>query len=98
MPKRHINKSIQKMEDQFFNDLMEKFGALIGGDSLRKVLGYKTQQAFRQANSRNLLPIQVFVLQNRRGKFAYAKDIAIWLARVKTENVENHRIQKGDEQ
>lgn len=96
MSKIKVDPSIHKLEDQICSDLMEKFGALIGGDSLRKVLGYKTQQAFRQAYSRNLLPIQVFVLENRRGKFAYAKDLAIWLARVKNENVEIGRSQKGE--
>ncbi len=53
---------------------------MMGGDALRQALGYSTMEAFRQALSRNQLPIAVFSLPHRRGKFALTKDIAFWLA------------------
>jgi len=61
------------------NDLLSRFGPLVGQDDLRIVLGYPTMEAFRQAHARRQLPIPVFGLPNRRGKFALAKDIAQWL-------------------
>jgi hypothetical protein len=51
---------------------------LIGGAELERLLGFKTSGAFRQAVHRNTLPIPVFSLANRRGKFAFKKDIAEW--------------------
>ena len=53
---------------------------MIGGDALRQALGYPTMEAFRQALCRDQLPIAVFALPHRRGKFALTKDIAFWLA------------------
>lgn len=62
------------------NDLLSRFGPLVGQDDLRATLGYPTMEAFRQAQARRQLPVPVFSLPNRRGKFALAKDIAMWLA------------------
>lgn len=36
--------------------------------------------AFRQALARNTVPIRVFGLPKRRGKFAFVEDVAYWLA------------------
>jgi len=59
--------------------LVREYGALIGGARLTKVLGYPSQAAFRQAVARKRLPIPVFAMDGRRGKFALARDIALWL-------------------
>ena len=60
--------------------LMSKYGPLLSGDDLRQVLGYPSLDALRQAICRNRAPVPVFTLQNRRGKYALTKDVAIWLA------------------
>lgn len=65
------------------HDLLAYYGPMIGQDELRQVLGYATKDAFRQALSRRQLPVPVFALPNRRGKYALAKDVAIWLASVR---------------
>lgn len=61
-------------------DLLSRHGPMIGGDALRQALGYPTMEAFRQALCRELIPIAVFALPHRHGKFALTKDVAVWLA------------------
>ena len=61
-------------------DLLEKHGPMIANDDLRIALGYPTMDAFRQALSRKTVPVPVFALEKRRGKFALVKDVAVWLA------------------
>ncbi len=61
-------------------ELTTRYGPLVSNDTLRLVLGYASKEAFRQALSRNTVPVPVFELSNRRGKFALVKDVAIWLA------------------
>jgi hypothetical protein len=61
-------------------ELTQRYGPLISGDDLRRVLGYSSPEAFRQALARKTMPIPVFAIPNRRGKFALTKDVAIWLA------------------
>lgn len=57
-----------------------RYGLLISNDDLRIALGYPTMEAFRQALYRNTVPVPVFSIPNRRGKFALSKDVAEWLA------------------
>lgn len=64
-------------------DLQSRFGPLLGGQDLVKSLGYKSAAAFRQAVKRGTIPVEVFEIPNRRGKFALTSDIECWLAGVK---------------
>lgn len=61
-------------------ELSTRYGPLISNDDLRVALGYVSMDAFRQALSRKTMPIPVFALPNRRGKYALVKDVARWLA------------------
>lgn len=61
-------------------DLLEKYGPLITNEDLRAALGYPTMESFRQALSRKTVPVPVFSLEKRRGKYALTKDVAAWLA------------------
>lgn len=60
--------------------LVAAYGPLLSGASLAKALGYPSTEAFRQAASRGRLPVPVFALPHRRGRFARAADIARWLS------------------
>ncbi|MDT0627462.1 hypothetical protein [Alteromonas sp. W364] len=60
--------------------LFEENGPMMFGDLLRKALGYRSGDAFRQAARRGTLPIYTFKIENRRGRFAMTKDVAKWLA------------------
>lgn len=62
------------------NDLFGRHGPILGGDDLQAALGYPSREAFRQALFRDAVPVPVFSLPRRRGKFALVKDVASWLA------------------
>ncbi len=66
----------------------EGFTPLIGGKELFLGLGYQTGAAFRQALRRGQLPIEVFSIPNRRGKFALRADFNNWLKALKPSGVE----------
>ncbi|WP_443612710.1 hypothetical protein [Acinetobacter pseudolwoffii] len=67
-------------------EMKEKYGEIIGGFELAKLLGYKSTAAFRQAISRNQIPFSTFNIENRKGKFAYTNDVISWLT-----NLDNKR-------
>ena len=60
--------------------LVERYGLMVGGKDLWQALGYRSGDAFRQAICRNTIPIPIFPIKTRRGKFALSMDIAKWLA------------------
>mgnify|MGYP001430458233 CR=1 FL=1 len=62
-------------------ELYEHIGPLLFGEKLYAALGFSSYQAFRQASSRNTLPVEIFSLEKRRGKFALSRDVARWLAK-----------------
>ncbi len=64
-------------------ELNLRYGPIIGGRKLVLVLGYDSTSAFRQALKRGQLPVIVFELPGRRGKFAFTNDICEWLMRVR---------------
>lgn len=68
------------IEAELRQDLESRHGMMLGGQALWTSLGYPTADAFRQAFTRGVVPIPVFQLPRRRGKFALARDIAHWLA------------------
>ncbi len=66
-----------------FQWLTSAYGPIVGGDKLTRLLGYPSNEAFRQALNRGLLPVETFNIPHRRGKFAYTEDIAAWLSSLK---------------
>jgi len=66
-------------------DLLNRYGPLIGNEDLWMALGYPSSEAFRQGVSKKLIPIPIFEIENRRGKFALVKDLATWLAAKRNE-------------
>lgn len=60
--------------------LEARFGVVVGGAALWRLLGFRTGDAFRKAAQRQALPVATFTLPNRRGRFARTADIAAWLA------------------
>jgi len=61
-------------------DLVDKYGHTLSGDDLQRTLGFPTLSALRQAINRKQIPIPIFTIKHRKGKFALAKDVANWLA------------------
>ncbi len=67
-------------------DLLALYGPTMFGKNLHNALGYASGDAFRQAISRKTIPIAVFPIEKRKGKFALTKDVAFWLAKQRIEN------------
>ena len=72
----------------------------MSGDALRRALGYRSMDALRKAISRGTAPVRVFMLPNRRGRFALARDVAMWLAAQSSTDSDSdsitHRHRKED--
>ncbi|MEL4287457.1 hypothetical protein ACE02Y_20165 [Shewanella xiamenensis] len=72
--------NVVQLAEKLEASLMAQYGPVVGGGNLHRALGYVSSGAFRQAVYKKTLPIAVFSIENRRGKFALTKDIAFWLA------------------
>lgn len=79
------------LETQLHDSLLRLHGPMIYGDDLRSALGYPSKDAFRQAIVRKTIPIPIFDIEHRKGKFALTKDVAAWLAK------QRERAKKSDE-
>lgn len=64
------------------------FGGVVGGVRLTGLLGYPSQAAFRKAVERGRVPVPLFTIEGRRGKFAHVSDLATWLYRGGRERLE----------
>ena len=62
------------------DDLVNRYGPIVGVAQLSILLGYPSQAALRQAVARGTVPVPVFDIAHRRGRFALVRDVAIWLA------------------
>lgn len=72
--------SLSDAEKAFYDALVSKYGQLIASRDLVAELGFSSAAALRQSAHRNKLGFAVFAINNRRGKFAFTKDVATWLA------------------
>ncbi|WP_197034933.1 hypothetical protein [Herbaspirillum sp. RV1423] len=77
-------------------ELTRQYGPLLSGDNLRIALGYPSKEAYRMALVRKSIPVPVFELENRRGKFALTLDVARWLVAERTKAVQTGK--KGEEE
>lgn len=60
---------------------------MLGGAALYRALGFPTAAAMRQAVARGRVPVPLFDIENRRGRFALTRDVAHWLARCRTKSL-----------
>ncbi len=68
------------LADALRQELTSDYGPMVSDDKLRMLLGYKTMAAFRQAVYRKTVPITVFSIKDRKGKFGLVRDVASWMA------------------
>lgn len=82
-------------------DMEQQYGPLLGGAALYRALGLPSAAAFRQAASRDALPVPVFAIPHRRGRFALTREVALWLAQLKAQGGDRraptpaHPLRKG---
>ena len=85
------------------DDLSRQYGSLLASADLVKVLGYRSSGAFRQAMFRGTVPVPLFTIPNRRGHFALALEVAVWMCRQRFDQMPtpmqdgntNDRAQQG---
>ncbi len=70
----------RELAQRIKQDLIKQHGMLLFGKALYQVLGFTNGDAFRQAYKRGKVPVAVFELEGKRGRYALAEDIANWLA------------------
>lgn len=80
-------KLINELAASLESDLFNRFGPIMGGEDLQKALGYVSKAALQQSMVRNTVPVPIFDIENRRGKFALVKDVAQHLAEQRYNNV-----------
>lgn len=59
--------------------MLERYGVMLGGKNLWRNLGFETAEAFRKAIARQQIPVALFELPHRRGRFALTCEVAAWL-------------------
>jgi hypothetical protein len=64
----------------FEERLTQRHGLMLPSAALAAALGYPTMRAYHQAVSRRTIPVPLFQIEHRRGRFALARDVARWLA------------------
>lgn len=83
-PTNHSNETlVQEIEC----GLTDRHGPVLGGKALHQVLGYPTAAAFRQAMLRGAVAVPIFEIPKRRGRFALARDVALWLVQCRANAV-----------
>ena len=74
------NGSQDQLAHEIEQVLREQHGEVLGGAALYRTLGFRTSAAMRQAKARGKLPVPVFPIAHRRGRFALTHEVARWLA------------------
>lgn len=69
-------------------DLVLRYGTILSGESLKNALGFSSMFALKQAITRNKIPVPLFKLENRRGRFALTKDVAAYLSKKRNNVLE----------
>lgn len=67
--------------------MLKEFGPLMGGENLRRALGYRTWAAFARAVRTVTVGIPVFEIPHRRGRFALTTDVARWLDQLRANSI-----------
>ncbi len=76
-------------DDDLTKKMLKEFGPLMGGEDLRRALGYRTAPAFARAVRLQTLGVHVFEIPGRRGRFALTADVAAWLAILRQQPLDN---------
>lgn len=73
--------SEDRLARELNDELVRQYGQLLPSAALAKVLGFRSTNALCQAVIRGTVPIPLLEIPNRRGRFALARDVAIWLSK-----------------
>lgn len=71
---------LEQLAEDLERKLIREVGVLLSGEALARSLGYRSVGTMRQAIKYRTVPVPLFPIKNRRGKYALAKDVARWIA------------------
>lgn len=78
------NDDAENLVKELESQLLHLYGSpVLTGEELKSALGFKSLDALRQAIARKTMPVPLFTMENRRGKYALVKDIAHYLATMR---------------
>jgi len=66
-------------EKQWLEAQIDRYGPLLGGENLRRFLGFRTPAAFHKARTQGLVGIPIFGLPGRQGMFALTCEACTWV-------------------
>lgn len=89
MPSQVIQKAASDLEQELYTELFKAHGPIMTGKPLWSSLGYISDDAFRMSISRGEMPIPLFSIDNRRGRYALVKEVARFLAQQRFNNLES---------
>jgi hypothetical protein len=72
---------IETLASELEDDLVDRYGLMLGSTALWRELGYASHEAFRKAKQRGRIEVPLFDVPNRRGSFALSKEVATWIAK-----------------
>lgn len=72
---------IEALASELEDDLVDRYGLMLGSNALSRELGYASHEAFRKAKQRGRIEVPLFDVPNRRGSFALTKEVATWIAK-----------------
>lgn len=74
------NLSREDLQEKLERDFVDRYGPVLTGTEVQKLLRYRSEAAFRKAITRKTVPVPLFEISGQRGKFALASDIARYIA------------------
>ncbi len=85
--------ALNRLAKQLELDLLAMYGSpLLTGENLRRALGFPSIYALRKALTARTVPVPVFTIEHRKGRYALVKDIAHWLATQQSQNRELEEV------
>ncbi|GLQ50057.1 hypothetical protein GCM10010872_15060 [Dyella flava] len=75
--------------------LLKAHGWILSAATTAKLLGFPSTDALRMARTHGRLPIDMFLIEGRRGWFASSADVATWLDRT-TRTVPRQRAEEKE--
>lgn len=83
--------SVDGLECELRDELFRAYGPMMTGKPLFTALGYISDAAFRMSLSRGEMPVPIFNIENRKGKYALVKDVARFIAEQRFKSPETHK-------
>lgn len=69
-------------DDERLKAFLDRYGEIMKAKEVAELFRYKSDRAFVRAAERGSLPVRVFQVPGRRGRFVETRSVAAWMTRV----------------